>query len=677
MEVPVRLQGEFTPWLQKVMTDTVDVLGFPVTYVTASPTSTSYITVDQDALVQTANPHLILAAHIRAMVDPVVNPFPNADPSKVMYLDIETHNEGKQWGMKPSEFFRLGQWAWGIDGEIHVTTDYHEFMAQVAQAEGLIAHNGHNFDFSVLFGADSVTPLRMAQKGMLLDTMVWANLAFPAPPRYMARSGAFFRVTKPGEYMRWLSLDNLAFQLDVPGKLGDLKTLAKKHNPPKTLVGDLDFGLIPLDDPEFLAYAEADVKVLQDVVRKLTLMHPLNAYDWREQLTSAVMAQITRNGWTVDLPAVHRRRDSLLERRAEIMDMLVRDFDFPTEGKAPWASAAGKEAIERIVLHYNPDAHDGWPKTPKGALKMGGDELRALLEGTEGEEVGTALAELKGQRSLSQLTIDSVKADGKVHPDISPLQRSGRFSVTNPGLTVWTARGENAVEKAYFVPSNGSKLVSFDLSNADARAVAAYSGDKAYRKNFLTGVDNHLNVAFMVYGEQDDFEDNKPFYRNLAKALSHAWNYGGGAKTISRASGRSLEEAEFFVKRMNQMFPGVVKWRNRMAELGERQGFIKNKWGRKMPVERDHAYTQSSALMGQSGTREIMVDAVLKMLDRDIRLVQWIKAIVHDEFVFDIPESELAWAVPTIRDLMYYEWDGVEFHADNGEPADNWERAGH
>ena len=70
-------------------------------------------------------------------------------------------------------------------------------------------------------------------------------------------------------------------------------------------------------------------------------------------------------------------------------------------------------------------------------------------------------------------------------------------------------------------------------------------------------------------------------------------------------------------------------------------------------------------------------DALLKMLDRDPRLIQWLKAQIHDELLFSIPESELSWAVPTIRELMYYEWDGVEFHADNGEPADNWEHAGH
>ena len=1169
LEVPIHLEGELSPRLQHMMMDAAELLPeYEVTFRRARPDEQA-INIFPERL-SLPNPHLILGAELRSIIEPVVNPFPNAEPHKVLYFDIETHNAGKQYGMTPREFFRMGQYAWGIDGEVHITTDYDEMMVALSLAEGIVAHNGHNFDFSVLYGVDSVTPLKMAQEGKLLDTFVWANLAFPAPVKYTSRSGATFYPKKPGDFMRWLSLDNLAFQLGVPGKLGDLKDLAKKHNPPKTKVADYDYGLIPLDDPDFIAYAEQDVKALQGVTRKLCLMSPMSAYDWREQTLTAIDAQNTRNGFMVDVEAVTARRDELAARRDEIRSYLEREYDFPTEGKAPWSSDKGKEVIIR-VLNEAGISEDGWPRTPTGALQLGGEVILNLTTGTEAEEIGQALAELKGQRSLSQLTLDSLKEDGKVHPDVTSLQRSGRScipethklltrrglvhvddirpgedetidmrgnwavvqevhryrnaevnryesdtvfleateehrwvqwsetgatrtvetlkprarlqlapdaypfdpfemnpwphmtererraalvgflisdghaanrtdsnvgrgrfvvyqtenkfyskireflgdlvtndyarpvrnhpdntihemrlktfeveaileeegldfqgglrnspsllpwvlglsrseteafltavyisdgnvrggtpqianlnpnkvepiqvaayrmgrrpqyrvyenpvnyqvsgrhslkrdrvstrslpepetftadvwcvttesgtftawypegrwygpyltgnSTTNPGLTVWTARGAGSVEKSYFVPEPGHKLVSFDYSNADARAVAGYSKDEAYRKNFLPGVDNHMNVALAVYGEEVVSEDPKT-YRQLAKACvaegtlvltdqgevpieeitldhllwdgesfvkhegtvysgmkevihydgitatpdhkvytteglevpfgvaasrgytlevtgdggrpvstshdyfrpgrvalfseccseeaesrvhegrdhsrrtcscrgagvslearqgkvrvydivnvgphhrftangklvancSHSWNYGGGASTISRAAGVDADTAQHFVNQMNKAFPRVVQWRNEMAKKGERDGFIKNKWGRKMPVVKDQAYTQSSALMGQSGTREVKGDALLKMLDFDIRLIQWLKAQIHDELLFSIPESEIHWAVPKIKELMYYDWDGVEFYASAGEPADNWELAGH
>lgn len=1096
----IKLIGNVTQRIKTMLADVVDYYDCDI-HVTRD--SDAPITISDAKYQSFPRPSEVLIAEVAALTAPTPNPFDCAD-DKVLYLDIETHNAGEQWSMSPRDFFRLGQWAWGIDGEVHTTTNYDKFMEQLAQAEGMVAHNGHNFDWSVLYGKDSTTPLMLAKDNRLLDTMVWANLAYPAPETYTDRAGHTYRgVSKPEQYKKWLSLDNLAYQMGVEGKWGSLKELATQYNPPKTPVNQLDYGLIPTDDPDFLDYARQDIVALQHITKRLCLLSPMTEYDWREQLCAALNAQITRNGFMVDVETAQGRIDQLAKRREKIMARLVSEFGFPTEGKSPWASNAGKEAIVGIMASYGitPETHE-WPRTPKGALKLGGDELKALAEGTEAEEVANAIAEVKGQRSLAQLTLDCTQPDNKVHPDIDDLQRSGRSclpethrlltrrgvvhvndirpgedetidhrgnwvkvldvhryadapvlsytsrglhleatpehrwvqktrgfntvikplagqhrllqltpdaypfvlnepfdigvlskreqllvavfvckffgckdglicvkksgiregivetirpfvtsyfgetikvtvsdeylsgdlydmlcrllkadvqtvmrallnilslstkrgtriqtlpiqgkehflsfalyrcgirsavdtsnprymvirqhlvplrsvksnktfnqsvwcvttetgtftavgpdemiyltgnSVTRPGLTVWNSRGDTT-EKSYFVAEPGHKLVSFDLSNADARAVAAYSGDERYRENFLPGVDNHMNVARMVYGDQPDFVDDKhdpngAKYRTLAKACiaegslvltdkglvpiervnvtdkvwdgvewvthggvvfkgsrsvisyqgltatpdhlvfveggglvsfeqawmcklnivvsgdgttpmphgaptpdnepphfnrdkpywfkgialvfdivnagprhrytvsdrlvhncGHAWNYGGGASTISRAAGQPLEVAEHFVAQMAKAFPDVVKWRNHMAMIGERDGYITNKWGRKMPIVRDRAYTQSSALMGQSGTREVMKDALIKMLNYDVRLVQWVKVPVHDELIFSIPEEELAWAVPKIEKLMYYNWDGVEFHASHGGAADTWEQATH
>ena len=96
-----------------------------------------------------------------------------------------------------------------------------------------------------------------------------------------------------------------------------------------------------------------------------------------------------------------------------------------------------------------------------------------------------------------------------------------------------------------------------------------------------------------------------------------------------------------------------------------------------MIVNVERSYTQSSALMGQSGTREIITDALIRMLNCDLRLIHWLRAQIHDELIFSIPESELDWAVPKIAELMSTTWNGVEFTAAHGQPADDWEHASH
>src|SRR5206468_7412527 len=102
-------------------------------------------------------------------------------------------------------------------------------------------------------------------------------------------------------------------------------------------------------------------------------------------------------------------------------------------------------------------------------------------------------------------------------------------STTNPGLTVWTSRGDGAVEKAYFVPDNDDEvLLEIDYSNADARVVAALSGDRKFAERFEPGADGHLINAWSAWGKDvvgTDKEDPVTAdYRYKAKALGHGWN---------------------------------------------------------------------------------------------------------------------------------------------------------
>jgi len=139
-------------------------------------------------------------------------------------------------------------------------------------------------------------------------------------------------------------------------------------------------------------------------------------YAAREQVLAAITAQMSRNGFTVDVAAAQKRVDELAVRREEILTPIVEKYALPTEGKSPWASNAGKTAIFSALADYGitPDNSKNWPHTapgkkfPKGTPSLGGEVLLQLTEGTEAEEFGVALAELKGQRSLAQLSLDSM-----------------------------------------------------------------------------------------------------------------------------------------------------------------------------------------------------------------------------------------------------------------------------
>lgn len=618
-------------------------------------------------------------------------PFPGINPDNILYFDIESHNAGKQWGMKPEEFFRLGQFAWGPTGEVQLTTDYNEMIDAIDLADGLVGHNIHAFDLSALFGKDDTYPLQRSMEKEIFDTMVFAALACPAPPFYTNRAGSNMKAEKPAEILKWLSLDNLSFQLGLDGKEGDLKALAKKYNPPKTLDRDLDYGLIPLDDPDFLAYAAQDVVALQELTTALLWMHEPTEYDWREQLNAAIDAQNSRNGFRVDIPVAQARAKTLTERKEVVLREMEEKYGFPTEGKMPWRTNPGKEAILKALADQGitPETHPDWTKTKTGNISLGGEVLIELTEGTPAEDMGQALAEIMGQRSLAQLALASVQPDGKVHPEITALQRSGRKSTTKPGLTVWTSRGKGAIEKAYFVPdSDNEVLIEFDYSQADARIVAALSGDEEFTKRFADGIDAHELTGRLVFGDKrydEEMPDDpkKHPLRQVAKALGHAYAYRAGPKTLARTSGESEDVARAFVNAMERAYRKVTRWQEKVTDEGV-SGYVTNHWGRRMVIQREREYTQAPAMYGQSGTRELMVDALIRMAYADLRLITWLKAQVHDALVFSVPKSELDWAVPKIKELMECSWapnDGtgreVFFPVGVGEPAQTWEQAGH
>lgn len=596
---------------------------------------------------------------------------------RTLVFDIESHSVDDRWSMDPRDFFRLGQYAWGLDGPVKLTTNYNEMIHVIREAEGVVGHNIHAFDLSVLFGQHSVEPLEMARDGKVFDTMVFANLAFPAPDTFTTRLGHTYRdAAKPTTALKWLGLDNLSFQLGLDGKIGDLKALAKKYG---------GFGSIPVDDPEFVEYAEQDVVAEQELTKRLLLMKSPDAYDWREQINAGIDAQNSRNGFRVDVSRAQARVAELAERKAKHLTYLEQKYGFPTEGKMPWRSKPGKEAILKLLADsgITPETRPSWTRTKTGNISLGGDVLIELTSGTEIEEVGESLAELMGQRSLAQLALDSVQPDGRVHPEISALQRSGRKSTTKPGLTVWSSKGDKAVEKEYFLANSDDELLlGFDYSNADQRIIAALSGDPEYAKRFDDGVDGHEINGRIMFGDEV-YDSNPNHYRNEAKAPGHAFTYGAGPGKLAATTGLPYETMVRFAKGMDKTYPGVAAWQKEVRRAGE-SGYLTNAWGRRMIVDPKRAHTAAPALHGQSGTREIVVDALIRMLYADIKYITFIVAQVHDEVVFSVPKDQVEVESGKMAELMSTVWspeDGVgqeiEFYVSKSKPAVNWKEANH
>ena len=631
-------------------------------------------------------------------------------PKRYIFADVESHNSGAEYGMEPHEFVRLFQWAEN-DGpvhlkEIHTAEDLEWVRDLLREADYVVFHNGLSFDLPVIFGADSLEPLHMAQNRKVLDTFYLANQLTPAPATYVNSKGhRFTDAAKPENAMRWLSLENLCFQFGLPGKFGSLKDLAKPYQPEGTKVADYDYSRIPLDDPDFRFYAEQDVVALRALFHYLmgerSRQNYSGEYLWREmEVIAATAGTMSRNGILVDQEYARGRIREMEAERDRVMKWLVDEYDFPTEGKAPWSTAKGKGTILKVMDDFGIRFEDtpDWPRTKTGAPMMGGSELKELCRGVspEAEAFAEALATLKGQRSIPQLFLDNMKEDGHVHPDVSALQRSGRWSVQRPGITVMGERSEKLrADKALVTAAPGNVIVGLDYSAADARAMAALSGDDEYARRFEVDEDGEalydahnltgeaLFGADMYYGDGPRDKSAKPRLRPAAKMAGLAQNYNIGAykmavslNAAAKAEGLDLhfwapsgpgiraiehKEGEIETKEMlenlNTAYPWLKRYKDSQVDFAKEHGYVENPWGRRMKVDAGREFTQAPALQGQSATREIMADSILNLCRRGDYYARALRSVVHDELILELEEHRLEEDLKVVKECMERTFD--------------------
>lgn len=631
--------------------------------------------------------------------------------------------------MPAHEFVRLVQWAVN-DGPvqkeaIHSKADLEEFRNILRAADYVVGHNIIAFDLPAVFGVNSLEPLKMAMNQKVICTYYLAHLLKPAPTKYQRANGSWAVETDDpvGHAKGWLSLANLTHQFGLPGKLGNLQELAKVHNPPKTPGKKLDYSLIPVDDPDFLAYADQDViagrALAQYLLEERRRQNYPGDYIWREmELMSATVGQMSLNGIKANQEYGEARVQEQQEESARTLKKLQVEYGFPKEGKAPWASDAGKEATLRVLAEYGftPENTPEWEMTPKGAPKLGGKDLLTFTEGTPAEDFVRSLATLKGMRAISQLVLDTMKEDGRVHPQITSLQRSGRWSFTDPGVTIFGERNERLkADKALFMADEGKVLAGFDYSSADARAMAALSGDTEYAKRFEKDeegndlFDAHNLTGEAVFGPDLYYGDGprdakaRPPLRPATKPIGHGSNYQIGAYKLANGINKACREegldlffwasagkdrrgkprakpipvpdkfkhvirndelvpdveipegmflAKELLDQMKRSYPLLTRYKEEAYRFGEANGFVENSWGRRMQVVKERAYTQAPAQLGQGTTREMMGDAILRLIRKGDYYMRSLRAIIHDELLLEFDEDRIEEDVKVVKECM-------------------------
>jgi P4 family phage/plasmid primase-like protien len=552
-------------------------------------------------------------------------------------FDLETCSKEELWSRGP-DFVRIAGFR-ADHGEVKFVTDIAHVTELIQRSDMIIGHNIMGFDLLAL-GLDIH---ELAARGAIRDTLILASLADP-PAAHMT-----------GKVDKRYDLDHLGIELLGEGKHGDGKALAKQFG---------GWDKIPLDNPTFLEYIRGDVTLTDGLAEVL----PWTPYAEREHKVAAIAAAISLNGFRIDTGLLDRRRTEIAAAQVRAIGELANGHAVPDTNKAgkpaksPLATDGGREAIRASFERLGVSRY---PKTPTGKPCMSADDMDKVIK-KYGQLPGVIeLAELVKEVVAQPRVYDTIAKHlhgGRVHPMINIRQAAGRWSVTQPGITVVGKRDDELIrQREVFLPEAGEQLMCFDLSQIDARALAALSGDQEYQKLFEPGAEDlHTQIALRTLGDAKK--------REAAKRFSHGYNYGMSLKRMVE-EGADPELARQFYREMKINFPRLHEWQSEVRQQAEAGELLDNGFGRKMRPDPVRAWTQSVALCGQGAARDLLCEGLLRLPAEVVRMV---KAVIHDEIVLSVAPDIIEDVKRAVLAALEFTWRNVEIVAKASFPGRNW-----
>lgn len=243
---------------------------------------------------------------------------------------------------------------------------------------------------------------------------------------------------------------------------------------------------------------------------------------------------------------------------------------------------------------------------------------------------------------------------GRLHPDYRQIDtNTARFSCATPNLQQIPHDSE---QRSCFIPADGYKFVCYDYSQIELRILAYFTGDEIFMQAFKSGLDLHSAVAAQQLNIP--IEKVSPEQRSFIKAVSFGIPYGQGAPGLSEKLQISVTEAKKRLEDYYKAHPWIVKWHESQLQYYKQYDCVRTVTGRLRALpnwrysdEEQHRANQAAKNFPiQSTSADILKTAITNIFRNlpDARLVNQ----VHDELIFEVPESEAELFSEQIREEM-------------------------
>ena len=447
--------------------------------------------------------------------------------------------------------------------------------------------------------------------------------------------------------------------------MDELSELYLGHKPIsiKELLGtgksQITFDQVPLEKATPYAAEDADItfRLWQMMRPKLVKDRVVSVYQTTEKPLVPVIVDMEKNGICVDRNVLSRLSGEFAQKMAAMEEYIYKFAGETFNIASP--KQLGDILFDKMGL-------PGGKKTKTGAWGTGADVLEGLA--AEGHDLAAQVLEWRGLAKLKSTYTDALPEfinpeTGRIHTSYSLASTTtGRLASSDPNLQNIPIRTEDGRRiRTAFVAEKGNLLVSADYSQIELRLLAHIADIDSLRQAFADGQDIHAMTASEMFGVP--LADMTAETRRRAKAINFGIIYGISAFGLANQLGISRGEASDYIKAYFEKFPGIKDYMDAVKQEAHAQGYVSTLFGRriylreidsKIPARR--AFAERAAINApiQGSAADIIRRAMIAMppvlkkkSPKSRMLLQ-----VHDELIFEAPESETDKLMQNVREVM-------------------------
>ncbi|MCW1955261.1 MAG: DNA polymerase, partial [Roseobacter sp.] len=305
---------------------------------------------------------------------------------------------------------------------------------------------------------------------------------------------------------------------------------------------------------------------------------------------------------------------------------------------------------------------EGGKKGKTGAYATGADIL---------EELATdhALpARVLDWRQLSKLKSTYTDAlqdhinpeTGRVHTSyVQTGATTGRLASSDPNLQNIPIRSEEGRRiREAFVAEEGKTLIALDYSQIELRILAHIAGIDTLKQAFREGHDIHAMTASEIFDVP--LEEMTPDIRRRAKAINFGVIYGISGFGLARNLRIPRGEAQGFIDRYFERFPGIRAYMDTTTEFAKHHGYVETLFGRKIHTPEIAAkgpragFAKRAAINApiQGTAADIIRRAMIRMPKAIAGLPAKMLLQVHDELLFEVEDGAVEETIARAREIM-------------------------